>query len=94
MSRCGGLQRVTSRPKARCHWSSRKVKKTAATTEIKGESSLRGHLKAEGDEQSGSQSYVPPETKDDKALQMAFDLLRGTKTNSAFPPSTKVAAPN
>src|SRR5512138_3467907 len=53
------------------------VKKTAASTEVKGESSLRGHLKAEGEEASGSQSYVPPETKDDKAMQMAFDLLRG-----------------
>src|SRR5690349_13520383 len=71
------------------------VKKTAASTEVKGESSLRGHLKADGEEQSGSQSYVPPETKDDKALQMAFDLLRGIKTNAAFPPSTtKVAVPN
>jgi carboxyl-terminal processing protease len=70
------------------------VKKTAASTEVKGESSLRGHLKAEGEEQSGSQSYVPPETKDDKAMQMAFDLLRGVKTNAAFPPSTKVAVPN
>jgi carboxyl-terminal processing protease len=37
---------------------------------------------------------VPPETKDDKAMQMAFDLLRGVKTNAAFPPSTKVAVPN
>jgi carboxyl-terminal processing protease len=70
------------------------VKKTAASTEVKGESSLRGHLKAEGEEQSGSQSYVPPDTKDDKAMQMAFDLLRGVKTNAAFPPSTKVAVPN
>jgi carboxyl-terminal processing protease len=70
------------------------VKKTAASTEIKGESSLRNHLKSEGEEQSGSQSYVPPDAKDDKALQMAFDLLRGAKTNAAFPPSTKVAVPN
>jgi carboxyl-terminal processing protease len=70
------------------------VKKTAASVEIKGESSLRGHLKAEGEEASGSQSYVPPETRDDKAMQMAFDLLRGVKTNAAFPPSTKVAVPN
>src|ERR1700736_4464796 len=69
------------------------VKARASSTEIKGESSLRGHLKAEGEEKSGSQSYVPPETKDDKALQMAFDLLRGTKTNAAFPPNTK-AVPN
>ncbi|HEU5273313.1 MAG TPA: S41 family peptidase [Xanthobacteraceae bacterium] len=66
----------------------------ARATEIKGESSLRGHLKAEGTEQSGSQSYVPPESKDDKALNMAFDLLRGAKTNAAFPPNTKGAVPN
>src|SRR5262249_56035466 len=63
-------------------------------TETRGESSLRGHLKAEGEEQGGSQSYVPPEAKDDKALQMAFDLLRGTKTNAAFPPNPKGAVPN
>jgi carboxyl-terminal processing protease len=69
------------------------VKKTAST-ETKGESSLRGHLKAEGEEQAGSQSYVPPEAKDDKALQMAFELLRGTKTNAAFPPNPKGAVPN
>jgi carboxyl-terminal processing protease len=63
-----------------------------ARTDTKGESSLRGHLKAEGDEQTGSQSYVPPDPKDDKALKMAADLLRGTVTNSAFPPSAKRAA--
>ena len=40
-----------------------------ARTDTKGEASLRGHLKAEGDEQTGSQSYVPPDPKDDKALQ-------------------------
>ena len=62
-----------------------------AVTETKGESSLRGHLKAEGDEQGGSQSYVPPEAKDDKALNMALDLIRGAKTNPAFPPNTKSA---
>jgi carboxyl-terminal processing protease len=62
-----------------------------AATETKGESSLRGHLKAEGDEQGGSQSYVPPEAKDDKALGMALELIRGTKTNPAFPPNTKSA---
>jgi carboxyl-terminal processing protease len=63
----------------------------ARSTETKGESSLRGHLKAEGDEQAGSQSYVPPEEKDDKALTMALELLRGSKTNPAFPPNTKSA---
>jgi carboxyl-terminal processing protease len=61
-------------------------------TDTKGESSLRGHLKADGEEQTGSQSYVPPDPKDDKALKMAIDLLRGTVTNSAFPPSGKRAS--
>ena len=63
-----------------------------ARADTKGESSLRGHLKADGDEQTGSQSYIPPDAKDDKALKMAADLLRGTVTNSAFPPSGKRAA--
>src|SRR3954470_8372692 len=63
-----------------------------ARTDTKGESSLRGHLKAEGDEQTGSQSYVPPDPKDDKALKAALDLLRGVTTNSAFPPNAKRAA--
>src|SRR6516225_4369329 len=67
------------------------VQARAAVTETKGESSLRGHLKAEGDEQGGSQSYVPPEAKDDKALGMALELIRGTKTNAAFPPNPKSA---
>ena len=58
-------------------------------TDTKGEASLRGHLKAEGDEETGSQSYVPPDEKDDKALAMALDLLRGTKTNAAFPANGK-----
>jgi carboxyl-terminal processing protease len=62
-----------------------------ARADSKGESSLRGHLKADGDEQTGSQSYIPPEPKDDKALKMAVDLLRGTVTNSAFPPTGKRA---
>jgi carboxyl-terminal processing protease len=63
----------------------------ARSAEMRGESSLRGHLKADGEEQGGSQSYVPPEAKDDKALNMAIDLLRGTQTNPAFPPSGKAA---
>jgi carboxyl-terminal processing protease len=62
-----------------------------ARADSKGESSLRGHLKADGDEQTGSQSYIPPDAKDDKALKMAVDLLRGTVTNSAFPPTGKRA---
>jgi carboxyl-terminal processing protease len=67
-----------------------------ARADTKGESSLRGHLKAqEGEEKTGSQSYIPPEQKNDKALNMALELLRGTKTNPAFPPTAKAAqAPN
>jgi carboxyl-terminal processing protease len=63
-----------------------------AKTDTKGEASLRGHLKADGTEETGSQSYIPPDAKNDKALIMAYDLLRGIKMNSAFPPSTKNAA--
>jgi carboxyl-terminal processing protease len=65
-------------------------------SDTKGEASLRGHLKVqEGEEQTGSQAYMPPDQKDDKALNMALELLRGTKTNPAFPPNTKAAqAPN
>ena len=62
-----------------------------AGTDTKGEASLRGHLRAEGNEVSGSQSYVPPDEKDDKALSEALDLLRGTISNAAFPPNPKAA---
>ena len=63
-----------------------------ARTDTKGEASLRGHLKAEGDEQTGSQSYVPPDPKDDKALKMAADLLHGVKVNASTPATTEKAA--
>src|SRR5499433_3997082 len=64
-------------------------------TDTKGEASLRGHLKGdEGKEQTGSQSYIPPDAKNDKALNMALDLLRGTQVNSAFPPNSKTPVPN
>jgi carboxyl-terminal processing protease len=65
-----------------------------ARTESKGEAALRGHLRAEGQEETGSQSYIPPDPKDDKALAMAYDLLRGTRVNAAFPPNPKAAVPN
>ena len=58
-----------------------------ARTDTPGESSLPGHLKGEGQEETGSQSYIPPDPKNDKALNMALDLLRGIKVNSAFPPT-------
>ncbi len=63
-------------------------------TDTMGEASLRGHLKAEGKEQTGSQAYVPKDPKDDKALKMADELLRGTTVNSAFPPNPKTPVPN
>ena len=53
---------------------------------------MRGHLKEEGEEQKGSQSFIPPEAKDDRALQSALALLRGTENNPAFPPNPKQAA--
>jgi carboxyl-terminal processing protease len=62
--------------------------------DVEGEASLRGHLKAEGAEESGSQSYVPTDEKDDRALKEAFDLLHGTITDAAFPPDPKASAPN
>jgi len=65
-----------------------------ARTDTRGEASLRGHLKAEGDEQTGSQSYIPPDAKDDKALHTAYDLLRGVQKNSAFPPNGRATVPN
>src|SRR5471030_469103 len=68
--------------------------KAKTDTSTKGEASLRGHLKAEGAEQTGSQSYIPPDPKNDKALTMALDLLRGIKVNSAFPPNAKTPVPN
>jgi carboxyl-terminal processing protease len=64
-----------------------------ARNDAEGEASLRGHLKAEGAEETGSQSYVPTDEKDDRALKQAVDLLRGAITDAAFPPNPKAAAP-
>jgi carboxyl-terminal processing protease len=69
--------------------------KAKTDTSTKGEASLRGHLKGDaGSEQTGSQSYIPPDAKNDKALIMAEDLLRGVQVNSAFPPNGKTPVPN
>jgi carboxyl-terminal processing protease len=69
--------------------------KAKTDTSTKGEASLKGHLKGDaGKEETGSQSYIPPDAKDDKALHMAYDLLRGTQVNSAFPPNDKTPVPN
>src|SRR5215813_10636044 len=58
----------------------------AARLQTRSEANLPGHLKAEGDEQTGSQAFVPRDRSDDKALQTALALIRGTATNPAFPP--------
>jgi carboxyl-terminal processing protease len=62
-------------------------------SEIKGEASIRGHLAAQGAEQTGSQSYVPSVEKDDKALNAAYSLLRGVATNAGSA-SSKTMVPN
>jgi carboxyl-terminal processing protease len=63
-------------------------------TDTKGEASMRGHLTAEGTEQTGSQAYVPPDEKDDKALAAAYNLLRGVTVNAGVPAPAKAAIPN
>lgn len=68
--------------------------KAKSDTNTKGEASLRGHLKAEGDEQTGSQSYVPPDAKDDKALKTAADLLHGIKQTTSSAPAPDKATAN
>jgi carboxyl-terminal processing protease len=62
--------------------------------EIKGEASMRGHLAADGAELAGSQSYIPPSEKDDKALNAAFKVLRGVTVNADAPASPKQPIPN
>ncbi|MEH2534579.1 carboxyl-terminal processing protease [Bradyrhizobium sp. AZCC 1588] len=62
--------------------------------ELKGEASMRGHLAADGAEQTGSQAYVPPNEKDDKALNAAFNLLRGGTVNANAVTAAKRAVPN
>ena len=44
--------------------------------------------------QTGSQAYVPPSEKDDKALQAAFNQLRGVTVNADAPASAKRPVPN
>ena len=52
----------------------------------RGEASLRGHLKNEGREESGSSSYVPREPEKDTQLQWAIrHLVRGESAPAATP---------
>jgi len=41
-----------------------------------GEATLNRHLPSQGIEQVASQSYVPPDSRNDKALRTAVSLLR------------------
>jgi carboxyl-terminal processing protease len=63
-------------------------------SDTKGEASMRGHLSADGTEQTGSQSYVPLDEKNDKALAAAFNLLRGVTVNADVKSAAKAAVPN
>ncbi len=57
------------------------LKARASKEKPRGEASLRGHLKGEaakdGKEESGSNSFVPPEADKDTQLQYALKLMRG-----------------
>jgi carboxyl-terminal processing protease len=55
-------------------------------TDTRSEALLRGHLKGDSQEETCSQSYVPPDPKNDKALNTALDLIRGIQKNFAYPP--------
>ncbi len=60
--------------------------------DLQGEASMPGHLSGDGEEHSGSQAYVPPDAKDDKALKTALSLVRGSV--SAGVPKVRTAVPN
>ncbi|GLR50794.1 peptidase S41 [Shinella yambaruensis] len=64
--------------------------------ESAGESNLRGHIQGQSETEagSGSSAYVPPEAKDDLQLQYALELLRGQKTDKAFPANPEKAELN
>ena len=59
-----------------------KLKKAAMSGES--EANLRGHLRGDGEvdgqEISGTSSYVPEERNKDNQLQFGLDLLRGIKS--------------
>src|SRR6202000_1859863 len=60
----------------------------------KGEAPIRGRLSAAGTEQTGSQAYVPPDEKNDKALAAAYDLLRGVTLKADVPAAPKTRVSN
>jgi hypothetical protein len=53
------------------------------------------HLRIpQGGKAPKSQSNIPPDPKDDKALHTALDLIRGIHKKSAYPPTPRTAIPN
>ena len=66
------------------------TKKKPATI---GESALPGHLAAEeGEEQGGSDSFVPTDKAEDRQLLYAIDLLNGARKDAAFISGTTSSA--
>jgi carboxyl-terminal processing protease len=63
--------------------------RSGAAGAARGESALPGHIRGaeESEEGSGSSAYVPPEPEDDIQLNYAYALIRGEKTDPAFPPN-------
>jgi carboxyl-terminal processing protease len=43
---------------------------------------------------AGLQAYVPSDPKEDKALQMALDLIRRARKNPTYPPNPRLGVPN
>lgn len=66
--------------------------------DTKGEASLRGHLKNGEEEKGGSQAFVPPDSKNDKQLIAAQDILRGVSKAmnklTSVPASEAAKVPN
>ena len=53
-----------------------------ARTDTSGEASLRGHLKAQGDEKTGSQSYIPPDPKTSGSSRVDLRYLYSSRLRS------------
>jgi carboxyl-terminal processing protease len=57
------------------------LKQASKASQPRGEASLRGHLKNNDGESTGSSAYVPKEKEKDTQLKYALDYLRGLKTD-------------
>ena len=56
-----------------------------------GEASLFGHLKNDGEEEKGSDAYVPPDRDKDTQLEAAVKFLHGAKAETLRSPDTPPA---